>query len=148
MKPDSLSKLGLVPNHSYSIIKCIHFATKKEGEVRLLKLHNPWGSIEWTGAWGNKDKRWTKDLLKQIGSSVSTPGCFHIPFDSFLKYFKITTITENELDYEYNSLRLTDHKKYAVVEVCLKTNSHLYLSVSQVNPRLLKTKYKSCLPST
>ena len=41
-------------SHSYSIQDLITFDDKhKPGEqVRLLRLRNPWGKSEWTGAWG------------------------------------------------------------------------------------------------
>ena len=140
--PD-LKKYGLVPHHSYSINQWMHFSTKTDGEVRLLKLHNPWGNIEWSGLWNNKDKKWTKSLLTQTGCDIFTAGWFYIPLKEYIKHFKITSITQNEPNYENNSVHLIDRKEFAVIKLSLKTNSHLYMSVNQINPRLLKSKYSN-----
>ena len=40
---------------------------------KLVKLRNPWGMKEWSGAWCDDDKRWTPTLLVCICSqSIST----------------------------------------------------------------------------
>lgn len=95
-----------------------------------------------------KINKWTKSILSQTGCNISTPGWFYIPFKDYIKHFKITTITQNESDYEHNSLALIERKEYAVIKLTLKTNSHLYITVSQINPRLLKSKFADIPPSS
>ena len=138
----NLKKSGLVPNHCYSIIEWVHFSTKEEGEIQLVKLHNPWGKFEWKGPWHNKDKRWKKFLLRSTGWNIWTPGLFYMPFKLYVKYFRTTTITKNEPEYQLESFYLKTHEKYAVLEINLESNSHVYLNVNQINPRLLWSQIK------
>jgi hypothetical protein len=32
-----------------------------ENRVNLVKLRNPWGKFEWSGAWGDKSEEWTDE---------------------------------------------------------------------------------------
>jgi len=50
-----LATNGLVAFHAYSLI-----AAKKIKGKMLVKLRNPWGSGEWTGAWSDRDLNWDK----------------------------------------------------------------------------------------
>ena len=43
------SAMGLVGGHAYSLI---HTYVLSNG-VRLVMVRNPWGSYEWTGAYGD-----------------------------------------------------------------------------------------------
>lgn len=45
---------GLIGNHTYSLIST-HILT--DG-TRLVKVRNPWGRSEWTGAFGDADEYW------------------------------------------------------------------------------------------
>lgn len=47
-----IQAVGLRPNHAYSILS-IHEVKYLDKNVKLLKLRNPWGFEEWTGAWSN-----------------------------------------------------------------------------------------------
>ena len=38
--------------HAYAVISCHEFK-HRGARVKLLKLRNPWGSQEWTGAWSD-----------------------------------------------------------------------------------------------
>jgi hypothetical protein len=45
--------------HAYSILDVREVACLGEAQ-RLVCLRNPWGSFEWTGAWGDKSSKWTE----------------------------------------------------------------------------------------
>ena len=42
--------------------------------VKLLKLRNPWGEGEWTGAWSDKWKGWTPELKTELKVVDSDDG--------------------------------------------------------------------------
>ncbi|XP_035580792.1 calpain-12 [Zalophus californianus] len=48
---------GLVKGHAYSVTGT-YKVTLGFTKVRLLRLRNPWGRVEWTGAWSDSCPRW------------------------------------------------------------------------------------------
>ena len=56
-----------------------------------MQLRNPWGQCEWTGAWHDKDPRWTPELKKELGQADREDGMFWMDINDFAKSF--TTIT-------------------------------------------------------
>jgi hypothetical protein len=46
---------GIALGHAYSILD-VRIA---RGE-KILKLRNPWGTVEWNGNWSDKSDKWTK----------------------------------------------------------------------------------------
>nr|XP_045235245.1 calpain-12 isoform X3 [Macaca fascicularis] len=48
---------GLVKGHAYSVTGT-HKVFLGFTKVRLLRLRNPWGRVEWTGAWSDSCPRW------------------------------------------------------------------------------------------
>jgi hypothetical protein len=61
----------------------------KDGKIRLLKLHNPWGRQEFNGDWSDSSNRWTPELLKELGHTIGDDGTFFISFIDFLKFFPV-----------------------------------------------------------
>jgi len=61
----------------------------KDGKIRLLKLHNPWGRQEFNGDWSDSSNRWTPELLKELGHTIGDDGTFFISFMDFLKFFPV-----------------------------------------------------------
>ena len=60
---------GLILNHAYGISDIIEL-TK---EFKLLRLRNPWGHTEWTGAWSgdSPEMRKHKNLLLNYIASLT-----------------------------------------------------------------------------
>ncbi len=58
----------IVSGHSYSILSTHAF--KQSGQkVKLLRLRNPQGSMEWQGDWSDKSDKWTAKLRKECGAT-------------------------------------------------------------------------------
>jgi calpain-15 len=53
---------GVISRHAYSLIS----AHEVMNGVKLLKLRNPWGEGEWTGAWSDKWTGWTPELKSEL----------------------------------------------------------------------------------
>lgn len=49
---------GLVAGHAYTLISV---RSTSRGD-RILKLRNPWGSMEWTGDWSDSSPLWTDEM--------------------------------------------------------------------------------------
>jgi len=56
--------LGLVYSHAYSIMGVARVKDKLGLTVDLVKLRNPWGELDWTGAWSDNCSNWTPQLEK------------------------------------------------------------------------------------
>jgi len=89
---------GLLVNHAYSIIDCQEIQGHK-----LMRVRNPWGKGEWTGAWGDDSKEWTPSLLKHFHYQFANDGTFFMSFADFFKNFnriyvlRLMTDTQGEV---------------------------------------------------
>lgn len=83
---------GLVTGHAYSVIS-VHRVQHQGRPLSLLKLRNPWGAGEWTGAWSDKSSTWTPQIKEQVGfSGVANDGIFFIELADYLSHFQWTSI--------------------------------------------------------
>ncbi|XP_056424403.1 calpain-8-like isoform X2 [Hyla sarda] len=80
---------GLVKSHAYSIIRAEEVTLKDGSTVQLIRLRNPWGFQEWTGAWSDG-----------------------IPFPDFLKEFKRVYICDISLSETFSG----DNFKWLLTE--------------------------------
>jgi calpain-15 len=82
--PDS--KCGLVPGHSYTVIKL-----REVNGHKLLNIRNPWGEFEWDGDWSDTSALWTPEIIDEIQPNFdANDGTFWMSFEDFLrKFFRI-----------------------------------------------------------
>lgn len=77
---------GLVGGHAYSMN-----GTHQVSGALLVRLRNPWGKKEWTGAWSDGSRE-----MRTAGSSIPHPnkddGEFYMEMSDFLRYFEQCTI--------------------------------------------------------
>ena len=79
--PAWVSKQGLLGGHAYTVTG----ARQLQEDQRLVRVRNPWGQTEWTGAFS---KRWilNSGLNRATQNLLSTGGGeFWIPFKDYLK---------------------------------------------------------------
>ena len=78
---------GLVGPHAYSV-----FGVLEEDPVterpRLIKLRNPHGCREWTGAWS---KKWISRNRLETSVLQTGPGEFFMDLEDFVRNFRILT---------------------------------------------------------
>ena len=138
-----VSKSGIVYNHAYSVLNTCTLEKKVKGkydygcgfeeEWQIIKLRNPWGKVEWNGAWSHGSTMWdlvrrgdirvksqadielrsfdqrpdTEDeelkIKKEIESNESQ-GIFWMETTDFIKNFAGFSVCEVELDNVYTSL--------------------------------------------
>ncbi|KAK5169004.1 uncharacterized protein LTR77_006313 [Saxophila tyrrhenica] len=73
---------GFVGGHAYAVLK-----TYEEGDLKLLKLRNPWGETEWNGDWSDGSKLWTPEMMTKLNHTFGDDGIFWISYKDFLKHF-------------------------------------------------------------
>jgi len=79
--------LGLVYSHAYSILRVARVKDKMGSQVNLVQLRNPWGELDWTGAWSDNSSDWSPALEKELNLQRNTnDGVFWMSFNDFEKH--------------------------------------------------------------
>uniref|UniRef100_G1Q0P0 Calpain-3 n=1 Tax=Myotis lucifugus TaxID=59463 RepID=G1Q0P0_MYOLU len=94
---------GLVRGHAYSVTGLEEVMFKDE-KVKLVRLRNPWGQVEWTGSWSDGWKDWSfvdKDEKARLQQEVAEEGEFWMSYDDFVYHFtklEICNLTADALE--------------------------------------------------
>ncbi|XP_066509328.1 calpain-2 catalytic subunit-like [Hoplias malabaricus] len=61
---EAMTRQKLVKGHAYSVTgaEVVHV---NGTPVQLVRIRNPWGQVEWTGAWSDDSKEWDKVLSEE-----------------------------------------------------------------------------------
>uniref|UniRef100_A0A8C8CK60 Calpain 6 n=1 Tax=Oncorhynchus tshawytscha TaxID=74940 RepID=A0A8C8CK60_ONCTS len=88
---------GLVKGHAYSVtsVKKVRLghgliAYFQNETIPLIRMRNPWGKIEWNGAWSDSSAEWKKVgsmERNKLGITVEDDGEFWMEFRDWCKYF-------------------------------------------------------------
>lgn len=81
--------MGILTGHAYGIMDCK--VTKKD-KVKLLHVFNPWGKMEWRGAWSDNAPEWTPALIKELNQTDEDDGMFWITYEDFCKNFNMFSV--------------------------------------------------------
>uniref|UniRef100_G1TYB0 Calpain 12 n=1 Tax=Oryctolagus cuniculus TaxID=9986 RepID=G1TYB0_RABIT len=84
---------GLVRGHAYSVTGT-HKLFLGFTKVRLLRLRNPWGRVEWTGAWSDSCPRWDSLPAEWRDALLvqKEDGEFWMELQDFLHHFNTVQI--------------------------------------------------------
>jgi len=75
---------GLVAGHAYTLITV---KQSKKGH-KLVKLRNPWGSLEWNGDWSDTSPLWTEEMQEEIEHiTAADDGTFWMSYQDMLSNF-------------------------------------------------------------
>ncbi|XP_004861706.1 calpain-3 isoform X11 [Heterocephalus glaber] len=94
---------GLVKGHAYSVTG-LEEALFKGQRVKLVRLRNPWGQVEWSGSWSDSWKDWSfvdKDEKARLQHQVTEDGEFWMSYDDFISHFtklEICNLTADALE--------------------------------------------------
>ncbi|XP_076983691.1 calpain-3 isoform X3 [Tamandua tetradactyla] len=94
---------GLVKGHAYSVTGLEEVLFKNE-KVKLVRLRNPWGQVEWTGSWSDGWNDWSfvdKDEKARLQHQVTEDGEFWMSYDDFIYHFtklEICNLTADALE--------------------------------------------------
>ncbi|XP_034066665.1 calpain-3-like [Gymnodraco acuticeps] len=97
---------GLVKGHAYSVtaVEECKPSQLKESKVRLVRLRNPWGQVEWNGPWSDNSKEWTtlsKTEKEKLQHQSAEDGEFWMSFEDFKKNYtkiEICNLTPDALE--------------------------------------------------
>ncbi|XP_030698889.1 calpain-3 isoform X4 [Globicephala melas] len=94
---------GLVKGHAYSVTG-LEEALYKGEKVKLVRLRNPWGQVEWNGSWSDSWKNWSfvdKNEKARLQHQVTEDGEFWMSYDDFIYHFtklEICNLTADALE--------------------------------------------------
>ncbi|OAP61200.1 hypothetical protein AYL99_03401 [Fonsecaea erecta] len=74
---------GIVSQHAYAVLD-----TYEGHGQRLVKIRNPWGRKEWTGAWSDGSKEWTAEWLTRLNHQFGDDGIFWMTYKDMLSKYK------------------------------------------------------------
>ncbi|KAM8834184.1 calpain-3 isoform 1-T1 [Synchiropus picturatus] len=96
---------GLVKGHAYSVTAVEECKLlNKDTKVRLVRLRNPWGQVEWNGPWSDNSKEWamlSKADKDRLQHQSAEDGEFWMSFEDFKKNFtkiEICNLTPDALE--------------------------------------------------
>uniref|UniRef100_A0A8C6RGK5 Calpain 8 n=1 Tax=Nannospalax galili TaxID=1026970 RepID=A0A8C6RGK5_NANGA len=85
---EAITRQNLVKSHAYSVtgVEEVDFRGCPE---KLIRLRNPWGEVEWSGAWSDDAPEWNyiDPRKKEELDKKAEDGEFWMSFSDFLKQF-------------------------------------------------------------
>uniref|UniRef100_A0A8D0A8N5 Calpain 1, (mu/I) large subunit b n=1 Tax=Sander lucioperca TaxID=283035 RepID=A0A8D0A8N5_SANLU len=79
----------LVKGHAYSVTALREVNSYRGRRERLIRIRNPWGQVEWTGAWSDDSSEWSSvdSAEKDELLCKMEDGEFWMSFQEFLRQF-------------------------------------------------------------
>uniref|UniRef100_A0A3P9QDU4 Calpain 9 n=1 Tax=Poecilia reticulata TaxID=8081 RepID=A0A3P9QDU4_POERE len=86
---EAKTSTGLVKGHAYSItgLEEVNFRGQK---VKLIRIRNPWGQVEWNGRWSDNAREWDyvdKAEKTRILQNSTDDGEFWMEFEDFKRNY-------------------------------------------------------------
>ncbi|XP_017550902.1 calpain 2, (m/II) large subunit a [Pygocentrus nattereri] len=96
---EAITYQKLVKGHAYSVTGAIevNYRSRKE---KLIRVRNPWGQVEWTGAWSDNSSEWNSVNASERENVKADDGEFWMSFSDFLRHYsrvEICTLTPDTL---------------------------------------------------
>ncbi|XP_065115682.1 calpain-2 catalytic subunit-like isoform X1 [Paramisgurnus dabryanus] len=101
---EAVSSLKLIKGHAYSVTGAVELHCLGR-PVQLVRLRNPWGDTEWTGAWSDNSSEW-KNICPEERAKLNysaEDGEFWMTYSDFLQNFsrlEICNLTPDTLTSE------------------------------------------------
>uniref|UniRef100_A0A673HU11 calpain-2 n=1 Tax=Sinocyclocheilus rhinocerous TaxID=307959 RepID=A0A673HU11_9TELE len=96
---EAVTRQKLVKGHAYSLtgVTEVNYRGRKE---KLVRMRNPWGQVEWTGAWSDSSSEWNSIAASERPNANAEDGEFWMSFSEFLSHYsriEICTLTPDAI---------------------------------------------------
>uniref|UniRef100_H2N319 Calpain 2, (m/II) large subunit b n=1 Tax=Oryzias latipes TaxID=8090 RepID=H2N319_ORYLA len=98
---EAVTRQKLVKGHAYSLTGATE-VTYRGRQEKLVRMRNPWGQVEWTGAWSDGSSEWN-DVQGDCPHANAEDGEFWMSFNEFLRNYsrvEVCTLTPDTIDDE------------------------------------------------
>uniref|UniRef100_A0AAR2LDA1 Calpain 2, (m/II) large subunit b n=1 Tax=Pygocentrus nattereri TaxID=42514 RepID=A0AAR2LDA1_PYGNA len=95
---EAITYQKLVKGHAYSVTGAIEVSRLSFFSLSLVR--NPWGQVEWTGAWSDNSSEWNSVNASERENVKADDGEFWMSFSDFLRHYsrvEICTLTPDTL---------------------------------------------------
>ncbi|CAI5681412.1 calpain-9 [Oreochromis niloticus] len=86
---EAKTSTGLVKGHAYSITG-VEEVNARGQKVKLVRIRNPWGQVEWNGAWSDNSREWNyvdSAEKTRILQNSADDGEFWMEFEDFKRNY-------------------------------------------------------------
>ncbi|XP_032040871.1 calpain-9 isoform X3 [Aythya fuligula] len=100
---EAKTPFGLIKGHAYSLTG-IDEVSYRGQKVRLIRIRNPWGQVEWNGPWSDNSLEWrlvSPSEQKRLSQTALDDGEFWMKFEDFKVHFdkvEICNLTPDALE--------------------------------------------------
>ena len=133
---DTLSKMGLITNHAYSVLGTAVLKKPNGNEIQLIKMKNMWGTNEWIGDWSDKSLKWTQEFKQAVGLKEKEDGIFWMSYDDYLQFYTTTHIAKIHSDYNYQTIKLKNKEENNICKINVEKNGKGYFMLNLKNTRI------------
>ena len=133
---DTLSKMGLITNHAYSVIGTAVLKKPNGNEIQLIKMKNIWGTNEWIGDWSDKSLKWTQEFKKAVGLQEKEDGIFWMSYDDYLQFYTTTHIAQVYSNFNYNVIKMKNKEEQNICKIHVERGGSGYFMLNLKNTRI------------
>ncbi|KAM9792270.1 calpain-2 catalytic subunit-like [Neosynchiropus ocellatus] len=96
---EAVTRQKLVKGHAYSLTGVfeVHYRGRKE---KLVRVRNPWGQVEWTGAWSDGSSEWNS-VQGDCPHANAEDGEFWMSYQDFVRHYsrvELVTLTPDAIE--------------------------------------------------
>lgn len=103
---DEREKKGMVSNHSY-VITGVEEIPYLQNTAKLIRMRNPWGDTEWSGAWCDGSDEWThvsESVQTELELKTQDDGEFWMCYKDFQKEYCNMIICNLSPDFDHDGI--------------------------------------------
>ncbi|XP_068607126.1 calpain-2 catalytic subunit-like [Brachionichthys hirsutus] len=96
---EAVTRQKLVKGHAYSLTGAVEVDYRGRQE-KLVRMRNPWGQVEWTGAWSDGSSEWSS-VQGDCPHANAEDGEFWMSFNDFQRHYsriEVCTLTPDTIE--------------------------------------------------